>query len=171
MQILSLEASIILLAVTIAILGLLLLTWLKRKSKLFDNAMRIYVAATGIRSLLEISPENIPREEIKIEAPEIVEEEIEIPRLERIIRILFGYGGLLRHALELGEFSVRELAQSTGTQESIVNVWVRECMSMGILEEIEDTFTGEIKYRIRRDELDKISSDVILELSRLLRER
>jgi len=154
---------------TILLIGIIALTWLKKKTKIIEKTVQVYAIASGAQNLLKIEPEEVPAEKIEVREPEVIRE-VEAPQLERMIRILFGYGGLLKHALELDVFSVRELAQKARVEDSIAGAWLRERLTMGLLEEIEDRYTGEIRYRIRREVLNRISSDVLWELSKITRE-
>ena len=158
---------------TLAILGLciilisvIILIWLPKRLRTINESMHAYAVASGLSELFKLDPKYILLPETQIEEAEVPERPVE---LERVIRVLFGYGNLLRFALELGEFSAGELVASAKSRDAIVNAWIRDALALGLLEEFQNEFTGEVRYRVRRSVVDELASRVLGELWSLTR--
>lgn len=140
--------------------------WLIRKEKTLRKAMSYHFIASGADQLRSINWSKMPREKIQdtyeAKPVEKIREDV-----EKIVRILFGYGGLIKHAIILETFTLRELSKSANTQEALVGAWIRDCQELGILEQYEDRYTGEIKYRIVKEKIDKLSAEILTELQKL----
>ena len=143
--------------------------WLRRKSRDLGEAIRYHAIASGAHKLFQVPLDIIPREEVRVRY-EV--EPVTRPRMdpEKIVRVIFGYGGLIKHALEMESFTVRELARMGNMQEMLVNAWIRDCLELGILEEYEDRYTGEIRYKIRKEKIEELSAEILTQLQKLKEE-
>jgi len=146
--------------------SLIFLVWLRKRLRIINESIRAYAVASGLSELFKLKTSYIPLRETHVEEAEVPERPVE---LERVIRVLFGYGNLLRFALELGEFSAGELVASAKSRDAIVNAWIRDALALGLLEEFQNEFTGEIRYRVRRSVVDELASRVLGELWSLTR--
>ena len=152
--------------ITFSIIAILVLAWLKRKSGYLREAIRYHIIASGIHNLSQVQLDAIPKERVE---PKHRAEALEEPTIdsEKIVRVIFGYGGLIKHALEMESFTTRELARIGNIQDMLVNAWIRDCLELGVLEEYEDRYTGEVRYRIKKEKIEELSAEIYTQIQKL----
>jgi len=91
--------------------------------------------------------------------------ETNVSEIETKFRIAFGYGGLLTKALSLKEFTARDLAFISKTDEAVVRKWIEEAISYELI------IPSAEKYMIDRDKvkefLEKLGYEIIDFASRI----
>ncbi len=150
----------------LSVIMIAIVIWLKKKNRDLRKAINYHSIASGAHYLLKTPINTILSSEVKVshEAELVKETQLD---LEKIIRVMFGYGGLIKRALEMESFTLSEIASAEKMQEMLVNAWIRDCLDLGILEEYEDNYTGEIRYKIRKEKIDELTTEILSQLHKL----